>query len=124
MPHYRIHVYRELRLVFESVEAESAEEAAALARDRDTDDADAVEDCNGETFAALVDVVGDEEYEHSRMIDFEGERLRRAAPLLREALAYALEFLEANDDGEQDVTGRIDKARDALVAARAGCVHR
>ena len=46
----------------------------------------------GETFAALVSVQGDEEYEHSRIIDFEAERIRRAAAGLLEALQRA-EFL-------------------------------
>jgi hypothetical protein len=52
--------------------------------------------------------------------DIANGELMAAAPLLLEALQYALEFLEANDDGEQDVTSRINKARVALVAARAG----
>jgi hypothetical protein len=120
MPRFNVHLYREMRLLFEGIEAGSHEEAAAIAHNRLTEDADAIACCDGEDFAALVDVVGDEQYEQSRLIDFEGERLRQAAPKLLEALAFALEFLEANNDGEEDVTARIDKARAALVAARAG----
>src|SRR5690348_6631257 len=86
MPRYNIHIYREMRLLFTGIEAASPEEAAAIARDRDTDDADEIADCNGETLAALVDVAGDDSYAHSRCIDFEDEQLRRAAPKLVEAL--------------------------------------
>src|SRR5436305_2984821 len=83
---YNVHLYREMRLVFERIEANSPEEAAAQARDRATADADDLADCDGETFAALVDVIGDTQFEHSVMIDFEPERLRKAAPALLEAL--------------------------------------
>src|SRR5262249_50970569 len=67
----------------------SPEEAAATARNRDTAEADDIDDCDGETFAALVDVAGDEEHEHSRMIDFEAGRLLDAAPELLSALQAA-----------------------------------
>ncbi len=80
---FNVHIYREMRLVYGGIEANSHEEAAAIARDRLTDDADSIKDCDGETTAALVDVQGDEEYRHSRTIDFEEERLRKAAPKMQ-----------------------------------------
>jgi hypothetical protein len=83
---YTVHLYREMRLTFERVEADTHEAAAAIARDRLTEDADDIEDCDGENLAALVDVVGDDQYEHSQMINFEDERLRKAAPELLKAL--------------------------------------
>jgi hypothetical protein len=73
MPRYDVHLYREMRLLLEGIEAPSHEEAAALARRRSGEDADFIDDCHGEDFAALVDVAGDEQYQQSRMIDFEGE---------------------------------------------------
>ena len=121
MPRYNVHLYREMRLLFEGIEAGSHEEAAAIARNRLTEDADTIADCDGQTFGALVDVVGDEQYEQSRMIDFEDEQLRKAAPAM-------LEALEAQELAEWDAEasrrkGYFDRARElrraALAAARA-----
>jgi hypothetical protein len=117
MPRFNVHLYREMRLLFKGIEAATQEAAAAIARNRFTGDAEEIADCDGETFAALVDVTGDEQYEQSRLIEFEDERLRKAAPLLLEALKYALEFLEANNDGEEDVIKRINKSRFAIARA-------
>ena len=86
MPRYDVHLYREMRLLFEGIEAPSHEEAAALARQRSGEDADFIDDCHGEDFAALVDVAGDEQYQQSRMIDFEGERPCQATPKMLQAL--------------------------------------
>jgi len=86
---FNIHLYREMRLVYEGIEAASAEEAAAKARTFRTEDAVEIADCEGETLAALVDVVGDEEYENSQMIDFESQRMRQAAPETLKALREA-----------------------------------
>jgi hypothetical protein len=83
---YNVHLYREMRLTYESVEADAPHAAAAIALDKSVGAADDIDDCDGETFAALVDVVGDDQYEQSVMIDFEPERLRKAAPLLLKAL--------------------------------------
>jgi len=96
---YNVHIYREMRLLFERIEADTPEAAAAIARDRLTEDADDIEDCDGETFAALVDVTGDEEFERSRMIDFDAERLRKAAPGMLAALGGCLFALDENLDG-------------------------
>jgi hypothetical protein len=84
MTTYNVHIYREMRLYFPGIEAGSPEEAAALARAKPTEDAASTEDCDGETLAALV-------YEHSVTIDFEDERMRKAAPALLKALDYLLE---------------------------------
>src|SRR5947209_16912657 len=94
MTRYNVHLYREMRLVFERIEAASPEDAAATARDLDTAEADDIESCDGETFAALVDVVGDTDYEQSRFVPFEPERLRQAAPALLEALLMCRDRLE------------------------------
>ena len=87
---YNVHLYRKMRLYFPSITAATHEEAAWLAAEQPTEDAAYTAECDGETFAALVDVVGDEEYRHSRMIDFDTDRT--AAP----AMLKALEILITN----------------------------
>jgi hypothetical protein len=83
---YKVHIYREIRLVYEGIKADSHDAAASIARDKATGEADDLEDCDGETFYACVDVKGDDEYAQSRWIDFEPERQRKAAPKLLAAL--------------------------------------
>jgi hypothetical protein len=99
---FNVHLYREMRLFFPGIEADTPEAAAAIARERLTGDADDIEDCDGETFAALVDVVGDTQYVRSVVIDFEGERLRKAGP---ELPAFAAQIARMTQDGEE-VEGR------------------
>ncbi|MEW4569512.1 hypothetical protein AB1L88_16730 [Tautonia sp. JC769] len=84
MPSYNVHIYREMRLLFESIEADSPEAAAALAREREAEDAAIVAECDGIDLAALVDEVGDEEYERSVTIEF--ERDATPAPVVRDAI--------------------------------------
>jgi hypothetical protein len=97
MTTYNVHVYREMRLVFGGIEAASPEEAAAIARNKPTEDADDFDDCDGETFYALVDVQGDKEHEQSRFIDFEAERLRLAAPRLLRACRMVVDRWKDGD---------------------------
>lgn len=75
---YNVHIYRELRLLFTDIEAESAEAAAATARGKLTSEAAEIDECDGQTIAALVDEIGDGEYERSVMIDFEQDQRREA----------------------------------------------
>ncbi len=72
---YNVHIYREMRLRFDGIEADSPEAAAAIARERTAEDASVVDECEGITLAALVDEVADEEYERSVTIDFMQGRL-------------------------------------------------
>jgi hypothetical protein len=97
---FNVHIYREMRIVFEDIEADSHEAAAAIARDRPTSDAIDDIDCEGESLSALVDVAGDEEYTQSRYIDFEGERQRKAAPKLLAACRMVVERWERGDLAE------------------------
>ena len=92
---YNVHIYREMRLTYERIEADSPEAAALIARDRLSEDADDIEDCDGEDLAALIDVVGDEDHEQSVSIDFESERLRKAATEMLAALQAASDWIEA-----------------------------
>ena len=95
---YNVHIYREMRLVFGGIEADTPEAAASIARDKPTEEADSIDDCDGETLAALVDVAGDEEYKQSRFIDFESERQRKAAARMLAALRA---FIEADAMAEE-----------------------
>lgn len=83
---YNVHLYREMRAFFPGIEAATPEEAAQITADKPTDEADFTEDCDGENLAALIDVVGDDDFTQSVTIDFDAERLRKAAPELLEAL--------------------------------------
>lgn len=87
---YNVHIYREMRLTFPGIEAPSLEAAARLAADKPTLEAESIDDCEGDTLTALVDVVGDPEYAQSRFIDFEPARLQKAAPGMRAALQEVL----------------------------------
>ena len=90
MPTYNVHLYREMRLFFPCIEAESPEEAAKIAAGKDFDDVDDFSDCDGENLAALVDLVGDEEFRHSKTIAF--DPVKEAAQELCEVLE---EYLQA-----------------------------
>jgi hypothetical protein len=117
---FNVHIYREMRLVYGGIEANSHEEAAAIARDKPTDDADSIDDCDGETLAALVDVQGDEEYRQSRTIDFEEERLRKAAPKMLAALEMASNYLGDDLDQSDETEVRVFTAIRAAIAEATG----
>jgi hypothetical protein len=116
MTKYIVHIYREMRLVFEGIVADSLEAAAAIAHDKPTGDADDIDDCDGETFYACVDVQGDEEYEQSRWIDFEPERQRMAAPKMLEALQA---FISADAMAEECGEWKWENLEHAFRLARA-----
>ncbi|GIW86359.1 MAG: hypothetical protein KatS3mg108_0683 [Isosphaeraceae bacterium] len=46
-----VHIYREMRLLFTDIEAESPETAAAIARDKLTREAAEIDECDGQTLA-------------------------------------------------------------------------
>jgi hypothetical protein len=122
---FNVHIYREMRLLFGGIEADSHEAAAAIARDKPTGDADDIDDCDGETFYA-VDVRGDDEYEQSRWIDFEPERERKAAPKLLAALHDAETFISGFEDDEcqEGINERLAGIRAALAGASASGIAR
>src|SRR5512135_1842004 len=97
MTTYNVHIHREMRLVFGGIEAAFHEEAAAIARDKATEYADEFDDCDGDTFYALVDVHSDKQHEQSRFIDFEPERLRLAAPKLLRACRMVIDRWDHGD---------------------------
>jgi len=118
MTTYTVHLHRDIRLTFEGIEANSLEAALRIARDGDIRAAAAVED-SGEDLSARVETEGGEGPGPSVTIPFEPERQRQVASRLRSALEYAIEFLTANDDGEEDVGSRLAVATAALTEADA-----
>lgn len=115
---YNVHLYREMRLRFGGIEAESPEAAAEAVRRLTLEAADVVDECDGADFAALVDVAGDEEFGRSVTVDFEGEGLRKAAPELLAALTLALRALNTAPRfrvGDTD-SYRIASVVDAAIA--------
>ena len=89
---YNVHLYREMRLFFPGIVASTAEEAATLAAEMPSEAAQALEDCDGENLAALVGVIGREDCQQSRMIDF--DPVRAIAPDMLTVLALALPILQ------------------------------
>ena len=113
MPIYNVHVYREMRLRFDDVEAAGPEEAAGKARDMHFDDAADWGDCEGESLAALVDLRGDEAFLESRVIDFEPGRLLKAAPALLEACRWMTRELCTAWDEPEAIPERFRAAIDS-----------
>lgn len=70
MPKYNVHLYREMKLRFDDIEADSPEEAAKFVSHLETKKANTVEDCEGNDIAAVVDLVGDDDFTHSKLIEF------------------------------------------------------
>lgn len=103
---YNVHVYREMRLFYPDVVATSHEDAALLAAAKRSDDADLIDDCDGESFAALVDVDGDPDYCQSRTIDFPAAQLRNCALELLKALEL---LIQKSDDLHAAIEGVTDQ---------------
>jgi hypothetical protein len=92
---YNVHLYREMRLYFQDIKADSPQQAAEFCREFDCDmAAGEALDCDGETFGALVDLQGDFDHSQSVIVDFEGERMRKASPHLLAALQEAVAEIE------------------------------
>jgi hypothetical protein len=90
---YNVHIFREMRLFYPGIDASSHEEAASIAADKLTEEAEYTEDCDGQNLAALVDLAGDAEFEQSRIIDFDREpsksrRLTTFVQALQQISAY------------------------------------
>ena len=83
---FTVHLYREMRLTFHGIVSDSPCEAAELVRTFPTGDASEIEDCNGQDFGALVDLVGDDDFEQSVLIDFEKVNELSATPEIIEAV--------------------------------------
>jgi hypothetical protein len=93
---YHVHIYREMRLYFPGIEADSPEHAARIAREKPTHDAEYTEDCDGQNLSALVDVAGDSVFEHSVTIDFGSDP---ALPVRFDGYEIHGIFRMSDDDG-------------------------
>jgi hypothetical protein len=119
---YHVHIYREMRLYFPDIEAATPEAAARLADARPTGEAEYIEDCEGQSLSALVDVASDDDFSRSVVIDFAPERRRKLADELVAALDYLLQQTVDMDlkygigltEGEEEA-----RARALAVIARA-----
>jgi hypothetical protein len=109
MKTYNVHIYREMRLSYPGIEAESHEAAAQIAVDKCSNEAETLEDCEGEDLAALVDVEGDAEYKQSKTIDFMPTLLRNHA----EDMLGAIDTLIGKAD---DLISAIDGTTDHFEA--------
>jgi hypothetical protein len=120
MQTYNVHIYREMRLSFPGMVANTAEEAARLAAEMPSSAAEALEDCDGENLAALVGVVDSADGRQSWMIDF--DPVRTIVPDLLTALELALPILQEAVRAHllsDDPTGRIVLDRVESVIAKA-----
>lgn len=109
---YHVHLYREMRITFEDIEAETPQSAAAIARHMPAGEAVAVEECGGENLAALVGEAGDDAFERAMPIDFSAERLSMATPDL---LALSRRVVQAKAAGES-VTDQLYVAAVLLLS--------
>jgi hypothetical protein len=104
---YNIHVYREMRLYFQDIKADSPQQAAEFCKEFHCEmAAGEALDCDGQTFAALVDTQGDFDHSQSVTIEFEAERSRKAglaAIALLDMIRRGLLTL-SNGDAECDGT--------------------
>ena len=99
------------------IHADTPEDAITMARHQGHKLIETAEECDSRHYPwdefAAFDSAGNELL---HVLD-EESRLREAAPDLRAALEYALEYLKANDDGEDDVAPRIAVASAAFTKA-------
>jgi hypothetical protein len=90
-PTYNVHLYREMRLFFPGIVADTPEQAAARAAELPDDEAAHIEDCEGINLCALVDLVGDDDFSESVGVDFDHGRTIVRADQLHQALQQALD---------------------------------
>jgi hypothetical protein len=116
MTTYDVRHHREIVLTFYDIKADSPEQAAEIAREADPDKASTR--VESDDLYAQVSVSEGEPHPPVTLV-FEAGRSNQAASKLLAALKSALEFLETNDDGEEDVTSRIASAHAAIAEAEA-----
>ena len=123
MPTFNVHLYREMRLYFPDIEADTPEQAAKIVAEKATDEAETIADCEGISTAALVDRFGDEDFSGSVTVDL--DPMQGAAPELYTALHAIMEKYrhlikdwEKYESGESDFS-LLDEA-DAILAKARG----
>jgi hypothetical protein len=125
---YNVNLYREVHLIFESIEADTPEAAAAIACGKSSAAADDIcGDCGGEIFRAEVDEAGDGLHEQPVTIDFEPKRLRNSAAAMLDGLkgivAWADDSKYKIDCGDSErriwLYNTLEKAHAVLAEATA-----
>lgn len=109
MSKFNVHLFREMRLFYPDIEADSPEDAARIASETDTDEAEDINDCNSVDLGAMVDLAGDEFFTNSQTIDFEPQRMLNAAPKLLAAL-IAVKDADYLDGAYQPTVDLVDAA--------------
>jgi hypothetical protein len=136
MTKYNVHIYREMRIVYQDIEAQTPEAAAESCRDFPSDAGCDPVDCDGQTFAAVVDTQGDYNANGKDILFAEGQ-MRLAAPaqaVILDLVRYGLMDLSDGqayfgdvdygfDDNAPDWTALVNaigwaKARAAIARAR------
>jgi hypothetical protein len=120
MPTYNVHLYREMRLPFLGIEADTPEQAAKMVAEYPSEKAASYEDCEGENFSVLVDLVGDTDYSQSVTIDL--NPMKSAAQELYDALTAASHALKSYQYGNAspDLAEAVSKNADAILAKARG----
>jgi hypothetical protein len=121
---YNVHIYREMRLFFPGIEADTTEEAAKIAASKDFEDAEDFSDCDGENLAALVDLAGDEDFSESVTVDLNHDAQ------INKAQAHLLDLLRQGkatiSDGKLEYNGTVyafDDASPDWTALYAAITH-
>jgi hypothetical protein len=120
MTKYNVHLFREMRLYFPGIEAENPQAAAAIAAQKESGDAEDVEDCDGEDTGALVDIVGDEDFANSELIAFEPKRLVDVALQLLAALRTVVEMENDRDEASRNFDEERLQYFTSLIAQAEG----
>lgn len=105
MNKYNVHIYRETRILYQDIKADTPEAAAESCRDLPSDAGCDSVDCDGQTFAAVVDTQGDPHCDGKDIL-FEEGRLRRAAPaqaIILDLVQLGLMTLEEGEAEFDDV---------------------
>ena len=127
MLRYKVHVYREMRLVFDGIEAETPEAAAHIAAEKHFDDCDNWSDCEGVNIAVLVDYAPHE----GTVVDFEAGRFLTAGTRLIQMLNRLLceidseiEQRQHGGNGEDfvELKALSDEAHEMMQEAKGGAV--
>ena len=121
MPKFRVHAYREMRLVFDEINADTPEAAAHIASGKPFAESDSCNDCEGTTLSALVDEAA-EGQEGVAIVDFQDGRWLRAGPRMLAALQAARELfytLGDRDTQESRNCFRLHQICDEAIAHAA-----
>ena len=113
MTTYDVHIYREMRIRYRDIEADTPEAAAEACRDRPSGAGCDPVDCDGQTFAAVVDIAGDPHCDGKDIL-FEEGQLRRAAPaqaIILDLVQSGLMTLQEGEAEFDDVMYWFDSGR-------------